>query len=486
MLDIPLRGIEMAAKIEFKRWKNVPDVVNTAEEIGKIADKYLQYASSNKSEDKAQARKTWGQLSDKYWDLLFAILDAQTESFPSALTFDEEERLFIDFGFLHDEITPRNKKFDASLALTSKFALGVFSYRAFSDFIADCWGMITRNPLPVSPSGEKTEDKIEELEKRLSALQEKRNSEILKIVSRSKNMTGTDLDALVSDMSRTLISATKASMRTKEYREAKDDLKQAMSQDRFRYNEAERVMETQLSIAQKDEEEPLGLPELEMFTALHESTKILARKIIYCRQESDKIRRKAEKISHACAQFSQQMMRKELKNMLTKKKEYMAVPAKVARCEQSLLCPHDSEPMLYETASRIMEEMSDLDMDMFGVPRIRMYGVPQVIFIPGQGLGTYDWADHTILLPVFPTTSAEKAIAYGAGTFRWDSDEDRILKNAYETIKDNKGKSILEMATSFYKDYFLWITKEKKGYRILPRDTHKTFLQMFAPRKQED
>jgi hypothetical protein len=476
----------MAAKIEFKRWKNVPEVVNVTEEIGKIAGKYLQYASSTKSEDKAQARKTWVQLSDKYWDLLFAILDAQTESFPPELTFDEEERLFIDFGFLNDEITPRNKKFDTALTLGSKFSLGVFAYRAFSDFIADCWGMITGKPLPTPPGGEKTEDKIKTLDRQLLSLQEKRNAELLKIISRSKNMTGADVETLVSDMGKTLISATKVSMRTKEYREAKDDVKQVMSQDRFRYNEAERVMEMQLSIAQKDEEDPLGLPELEVFTALHESTKILARKIVYCQQESDKLRRKAEKISHACSQFSQQMMRKELKNMLTKKKEYMAVPAKVARCEQSLLCPQDSEPMLYEAASRIIEEMSDMDMNMFAVSRIRMYGVPQVIFIPGQGLGTYDWADHTILLPVFPTTSSEKAIAYGVGTFRWDSDEDRILKNTYETIKDNKGKSILEMATSFYKDYFLWITKEKKGYRILPRDTHKTFLQMFAPRKQED
>ena len=41
------------------------------------------------------------------------------------------------------------------------------------------------------------------------------------------------------------------------------------------------------------------------------------------------------------------------------------------------------------------------------------------------------------------------------------------------------------MAASFYKDYFLWMTKEKKGYRILPRETHKVFLQMFAAREEE-
>ncbi|MDR1377922.1 MAG: hypothetical protein LBJ36_02575 [Synergistaceae bacterium] len=476
----------MAEKIGFTRWRDVPEVAKVSEEATKIIEEYLRYAASNKSEDKTRSRKSWEQFADKYWELLFAILDAQTESFPPELTFDREERLFIDFGFLNDAITPCNKAFDMDQVLSSKFVEGVFSYRAFSDFIAGCWAMITRGTSPVSSCGRSTEDKIEELNKRLSALEKERDAEILKIVSRSKNMTGGDLESLVADMRKHLIVSTKVSMRVKEYREAQNDVKQAMSQERFRYNEAERAMEIQLSIAQKNDMDPLGLPELEMFTALHESTKILAKKIIYSLQEADKTQRRAERISNACSQFSQQMMRKELKNMLVKKKEYLAVPAKVARCERSLFCLQDAVPMLYETASRMVEEMSDNDIDMLAVPRIRMYGVPQVIFVPGQGFGTYDWEDHTILLPAFPNTSPDKAVAYGLGTFRWDSDEDRVLKNAYENIKDNKGKSILEMAASFYKDYFLWITKEKKGYRILPRDTHKTFIQMFAPRKQED
>ena len=476
----------MAEKIEFKRWQNVGDVAKISEDLEKIAARYLQYSDSGKSEDKAQARKYWQQMSDKYWDLLFALVDAQTESNPEALVFDEQERLFIDFGFLNDSVTPRNKKFDAAQALSSKASPGVFQYQAFSDFIAECWAMITNRAIPDPVCGLSTDGRIEALERQLRDLEEKRNAELSRFLTRGNNISSVEVDKLTGEMGARLLSATKVGMRVKEYREAKDDVKQAMSQDRFRYGEAERAMNVQLSIAQKDEEDPLGLPELEMFTALHESTKTLARKIVYAQQEAEKAQRRAKRVADACVQFSQQMMRKELKNMLTKKKEYMAVPAKVARCEQSLLCPQDSEPSACADASRMMEELCDADMDMFAVPRIRMYGVPRVIFIPGQGLGTYDWGDHTILLPAFPTTSAEKAVAYSLATFRWDSDEDRILKSAYERIKDNKGKSILEMATSFYKDYFLWLTKEKKGYRILPRETHKAFHQMFASCKQED
>ena len=115
-----------------------------------------------------------------------------------------------------------------------------------------------------------------------------------------------------------------------------------------------------------------------------------------------------------------------------------------------------------------------------------MYGIPSVIFVPGQGLGTYDWSDHSLLIPAFPVGGNDKSISYALATFRWDSDEDRKLKTPYEQqIKENKKKSLLALASSFYKDYSLWLTKEKRGYRILPRETHKVFVDMFRPAKEE-
>jgi hypothetical protein len=476
----------MARKIKFQRWENAAEIDKIAEETERIADAFRRYASSDKNEDKLLARKSWQQLSDKYWDMLFALVDAQTEPFPAELTFSEEERLFIDFGFLHGDITPINKNFDVRASLSSRAVAGIFQYQAFSDFIAECWFMITNQTYPTGFCGPSPALRLEEMTARLGELQKQRNEEFVRIISRSGGMTEADANGLCVDLTQYLFQATKVTLRTKEYREADDEQKQIMSQERFRYGEAERVLGIQISIAQKDEEEPLGLPEAEMFYGLHDAAKTLARKIVYVQQDEEKSRRRARKIANACAQFTQQMMRRELKNMLLKKKEYMAVPAKIARCEQSLLCPQDSAPMTYAAASVLMEKLSDMDIDMFAVPRVRMYGIPRVIFVPGQGWGTYDWLDHSILLPMFPVTSIEKSLAYGIGTFRWDSDEDRVLKNTYENIKDNRGKSILEMAASFYKDYFLWMTKEKEGYRILPRNTHKTFIQMFAPRKQAE
>ncbi|MBQ3396790.1 MAG: hypothetical protein IJG55_10785, partial [Synergistaceae bacterium] len=85
----------------------------------------------------------------------------------------------------------------------------------------------------------------------------------------------------------------------------------------------------------------------------------------------------------------------------------------------------------------------------------------------------------------FPIGGEDKSVSYAVGTFRWDSDEDRRLKTPYENIKENKKKSLLALAQSFYKDYSLWMTKEKKGYRILPGETHKAFVDMFRLRPEE-
>lgn len=472
----------MSEHIVFPRWKEEPEVGRKLSEMKKTAERHALLIDSGKTEDRSEARKVWKKLSDGYWDLLFALLDVQTASFPEQLTFDGPERLFIDYGFL-EGITPVHKDFDAVQLLDSRTGADVFPCLSFSDYIAECWGAITSQPCPDPVVGPAPEERIRGMEARLEALQAERDSELSRILG--DRSTTTPPERLIEDLDQYLFSATRVAMRVKEYREAKDDAKQAMSQERFRYVEAERILLLQISSACKDEENRLELPEAEAFTELHESTKRMARKILYARMDLEKTARRLKKVADGCSEFSELMKRRELKNMLMKKREYMAVPAKTARCEPSLLCASDAAPADAAGSASLLGALCDQDLDMFAVPRTRMYGLPRVILVPGQGLGTYDWQDHSLLLPAFPAVSLEKSLSYALGTFRWDSDEDRRLKNPYEQIRENRGKSILTLAASFCKDYFLWMTKEKKGYRILPRETHKAFMQMFAPRKEE-
>lgn len=474
----------MAFEFEFSRWANNPEVTNVVADTKKLAERYLKLESSTNSSDRVLARKTWQELASKYWELLFAIVDAQTESMPKELVFDEQEQFFINYGFISQEVTPLKKKLPEML--TQKSVPDIFQYELFSDYIAQSWAMIRGLPSPKVQTGYSFEEKIKLLMQQLQVQIAASMSEMKRLI-RFGSIQASEMDQLVTDLVKYLIPAMKVQMRTKEYRESSDAVKQEMNQDRFRFVEAERIMNMQLSIAQKNEEEPVGIPECEEFLNMHEKAKILARKIIYVQQEPMKQQRLLDKVAKECSQFSDQMLRKEIKNRIAKKREYMVVPGKLARCDTSpLAASSDMEPLAISQISEKVREYSTMDMDMFGVPRVRMYGIPKVILVPGQGWGSYDWGDHSLIIPAIPVNDADKAIIYALGSFRWDSDEDRILKNGYENnIKENRGKSIIELATSFYKDYFIYLSKEKKGYRVLPRETSKAFVSMFAPRKEE-
>ena len=468
----------------FKRWENIPEVVQAFEKLDDRAFKYTKLIASGKSDDRVQAQKIWNDMSSSYWELLFTILEAQTKNNPSSLSFDTQERLFIDLGFIPG-IVNINKDFRPDIFLNTKCNGGIFPTMTFSDYIAYYWSMIMGNDAPESVIAPNLEGRISALQENLLASQSERNNNLLEIAK--SYPTNLNLNQLSLDLSNLLIPAMKVNMRVPEYREGDEITRQNLAKQRKAYIDAEKAILLFVSAAQKNQENPLPLPQYEKFLALHDNTKIIAKKILYSQIDRIKIARRSKKITDACSGMTPQMKSAQLKDALVKKRDYLTVPAKNARVDTSLLCQPDSMPIDYKKNSAELENIASMDIEMFNVPRVRMYGIPTVIFVPGQGLGTYDWSDHSILIPAFPVGGEDKSLSYALGTFRWDSDEDRKLKTPYEQqIKDNRKKSLLALAQSFCKDYSLWITKEKKGYRILPRETHKVFVGMFSVKQDAD
>ncbi|MBQ7155643.1 MAG: hypothetical protein IJR85_08845 [Synergistaceae bacterium] len=466
----------------FKRWHNVPEVQDEVAKLTDNAQKYFSLLSTGKTDDKIQAQKLWQVMSSSYWDILFAIIDAQTKALPAKLVFDAEERLFIDTGYVHGVLS-LSKNFDPKAFLTAKCSSGILPVMTFSDYIAETWAAITGSPAPVPAIGMSLEDRIARLNEALAAAQDERDRELSAIVSEySLKLQASQFSQA---MNYNLIPCMKVNMRVPEYREGDEAFRQSLSQKRKIYIDAENAMLLEINSARKKEGTPLPAPRAEKFLQLHENTKNIAREILYSQVDAVKIARRNKKITDSCSGMSPQMKRSELRNMLVKKRDYLSVPAKNARIDGSLLCAPDSMPLDYVKNYAILEDMCRMDIAMFNVPRVRMYGLPRAIFVPGQGLGTYDWSDHTILLPVFPLNGEDKSVSYALATYRWDSDEDRKVKTPYEQIKENKKKSLLALASSFYKDYSLWMTKEKKGYRILPGETHKAFVQIFAQKADD-
>ena len=352
------------------------------------------------------------------------------------------------------------------------------------DYISSYWAIMNGKEAPDPNLGENLEGRINAVQEDLIKAQEVRDKYLIEIAD-SFNVNLNSRQA-AEYLDNNLLSAMKYSLRVPEYREGSEDIRLQISRERKLFLDTENAVMLMISSAQQAGDNPLPVFEAEAFKNMHETTKILAKKLLYSQMDERKIQRRNQKLTESCTDMTDTMRKTALKEMLEKKKEYMTVPAKNARCDMSLLCQSAELPADYIESAAEIERLSSLDIEMFNVPRVRMYGIPTVIFIPGQGLGTYDWLDHSLLLPAFPAGGIEKSISYALGTFRWDSDEDQKLRTPYGQIKDNRKKSTLAMGASFYKDYALYMTREIKGYRILPRDTHKVFEQMFKPKPDEN
>ncbi|MDR1510980.1 MAG: hypothetical protein LBS53_15250 [Synergistaceae bacterium] len=213
--------------------------------------------------------------------------------------------------------------------------------------------------------------------------------------------------------------------------------------------------------------------------ALHDRAKFLAGLIVHVTNEAERWKTRVEMARKKYKGQGVPALKLELREGLNHKKDFMTLAARTARVDTSPLCQNKSAPISMTRAGEIMMDLTPLDPDMLRASRIRMYGIPRVIMVPGQGLGVYDWEDNSLIIPIFGAVSDVKDFCFALASFRWDNDEDRTLKDTYSLLKTNKGKGIRALQESFMNDYFLWISKERKGYRILPREVSKWFKTFF-------
>ena len=466
----------------FKQYFGDPNFSQAVATLKRLYDLYTSLTNSEDEKERVQAHGIWRDMGEVYWDILFALVDAKTKDDPYSLQFDYDERLFVDLGYMPGVMTI-HPEFNSGLFLTAKVHGGIFPVMSFSDYISYYWSLINGGGTPQPNLGLDLNGRLEEIQNDLQKSQAARDNFLLEIADSFRVQI--NARQAVQDLDNCLLSAMKYSLRVPEYREGNEDTRALIARERKVYNDTEAAVMLMLSTVQQAEENPLPVFEVDTFKSMHENTKTLAKKFLYTQMDERKIARRSQKITDSFKNTTDTMKRTALKDMLSKKKEYMAVPAKNARCDQSLLCQPNELPSDYVQSAESLEKFSSMDMEMFNVPRVRMYGIPTVIFIPGQGLGTYDWLDHSLLIPAFPVGGVEKSLTYALGTFRWDSDEDQKLRTPYGQIKEHRKENSIAMGASFYKDYALYMTREKQGYRILPRETHKAFEQMFKIKTEE-
>ena len=258
----------------FKRWQNVQAVQDAASKLEYSARKYSSLLAENTTDSRLQAQKLWQEMSSSYWEILFALLDAQTQAMPQTLTFDTEERLFIDLGCLPGVID-LSTNFDTEAWLASKCAGDVFPVMTFSDYIAETWSAVVGSEAPVPVIGMSLNDRINTLTEALSNAQGKRDSFIKAIAP--KYPSNLNIQQTLQAMDEYLIPAMKVNMRVPEYREGDEATRQNLARQRKAYIDAEKAALLYVSSAQKNEASPLPLQLAEKFTAMHERTYCTAR-----------------------------------------------------------------------------------------------------------------------------------------------------------------------------------------------------------------
>ena len=472
---------DVSVRTILDHWNNDPEMATLLHRAGSSIETVASLQDSRESQDRITVKRLRQELNALYWTLASRLLENRASEEPERLTFDENERLFLDTGFLSEALAPAPE--GAAEWIRQDAPLGLFQIYTFSDYLAELYSLVNDRPAPNDRSGYTALTRISAFERRLDAHRQRLQFFLNGVLAKCSGIRPDEVRALAEHLSSSIGGYTEVAMRTRNFRESEGDARQQMSVEHKQFHDAEIQLTILLRTAVEDG--ALDEAETKRVLAMLEAGKNCARDLVFIRRELSRWEFRTRKFRDAYAKEAQAARRVAMRTALETKKEYVELTAKSARLEPSPLCDKETKVVPLRTVGELLDKLSNADFGMFSVARVRMYGIPRVILVPGRGYGTYDWSDNTLLLPIMPNYSADRSISYALGTFRWDSDEDRDIKNGYELIPDNKGKSIVDLGQSFYKDYYLWLTKEQQGYRILPRHTHKAFLQIFAQKVEE-
>ncbi len=125
------------------------------------------------------------------------------------------------------------------------------------------------------------------------------------------------------------------------------------------------------------------------------------------------------------------------------------------------------------------------DPRVFKTKKFKRFGYPSVIFVPGCGNGIYSYDYNALIIPFFPATNFKESIISAMVLYRWDCDEDKEFREAFNSLKPYKKLSFVDLQRALIKDFTTYITKELKGYKLFDKEIRDWFAWQVAPKKDE-
>ncbi len=223
---------------------------------------------------------------------------------------------------------------------------------------------------------------------------------------------------------------------------------------------------------------------LRTFRLAFEKQDEIVRRIIKAEEDIEKKKGEIKICQEEIKSVTQKQKENKFKDELIRLKRMMQLCAKRGKVEFSsvLVGVRDiaTKVKLFET----LKKFETIDPLIYENSRVRKQGKPEFILIPGSGYAIYDWERNMIIYPVAVSKNLEEQLANAYVEYRWDVDEERLLRDSYGDLKPYKGLSFMKLKDALVKDYIIFATKESKGWKVLDKEVREWFLWKIAPKQK--
>ena len=453
-----------------------------AEGLDQLRSLLKDYRALDDGPDDGETRKERRRLVDRLYNAYWASLDdllqfrlrlSLTDPFEPSL----EELAFIDFGVVDDTFTA------CPVGMVAEFysedhPVDGFRYGRFSDYLAEEWVLSGKGPFPAPKGGLGLEEQMEAIKGEIKAKRRQRRF-LLNLVARAGGERSVEaLSEKLTFLEEHLLDRLEIRLRTYRVRFAEAPEEVRLDAIRSQWDEARGAW-----LAALDRWEGTSIDDLvKLVRSLREvdaDEEKAARLLVHLSEERRRRAARRDRLHGKDAFRDDTARRLFLGDAVRRKREFLGMAAKRAKVERSAFFRGARGMVRWGEISAALTFLTAHDPGLMETLRVRIHGLPRVVTYPAMGNAVYDWEDHSWLVPLYPPKGVETSLAWGMALFRWDADEDRELKDGYGLLKANKGKSIAALQESFCEDYQVWMTREVKGYRVLPGEVFRWFSQHF-------
>ena len=133
------------------------------------------------------------------------------------------------------------------------------------------------------------------------------------------------------------------------------------------------------------------------------------------------------------------------------------------------------KPVSKKEVFEIFNRIEKKDISLYDKILLRKDSIPDVVLIPGSGNGIYMADENIFLIPIYPVRSLMDSVIMAIVSYRWEMDIWGDMRDSYASLGSYKHYNSKQLFFQFLKDYTNFITREKKGFRVLSDEVHKWF-----------